>query len=204
MFKKKHSPESLSSIFGAFPKDMHDDVIVVMDHVEVGIHEPHMYDPDHLFLRGDSITVPYRVYFPEINPTSIKGFTSVQMAILAAIMTRHHSGYQRQVWAKLLSRYPADWTTPFMALLLGDYVCEILATLDDGLSPAWGALFETFSIENPEWSRPLTHRIITYWDIYYRRRIPSLVEYPGYRVTERLGLWDRKAAPKLMQASKSE
>ena len=68
------------------------------------------------------------------------------------------------------------------------------------LSSEWRSLIHDFASANPEWRRPLNHRILTYWDIHYRRQIPRLTDYPGYRLAQKLELWDNKTAPKLTRA----
>ena len=77
-----------------------------------------------------------------------------------------------------------------------------MVVLEQGLGEEWIPLFQDFASQNPEWRRPLNHRILSYWDTYYRRWNSRLTDYPGYRLAKRLGLWDKKIAPKLTRANK--
>jgi hypothetical protein len=143
--------------------------------------------------------IPYRVYFPERIPSDITDLPAQQMAITAAIMSRHCSGYQRELWAAQLCQHPSDWSVPFIAFLLGDYVAEVLRVVEFGLSLEWESLFLGFSADRLHSRRQLNHRIINYWNLYYRGRqsYRRLTEYPGYIVAKRLGLWDPRTAPRL-------
>jgi hypothetical protein len=174
-----------------------DDVSKVMEVVQATDIEPHTASAYRCKVGDEEVTIPYRVYFSEMSTNDLHRLATNQKPILAAIMTLHHSGYQREIWAEQLAAYPFTWTTPFMALLLGDYVREVLAVIERSVNSEWVPLFHEFAAKNPEWKRPLNHRILSYWDIYYRWQIPRLTDYPGYRVAERLGVWDKKTAPKL-------
>jgi len=202
LVKKTHSAVTLAAIGAAFPAWLRDDVSIVMAHVPPVDSEPHVGCAYRFTVGDHRITVPSRVYFTEMHPADFGDLTRTQTAILAAIMTRHLSGYQREEWSEPLSTHPADWTTPFVALLMGDYVREILAMIERNMATEWQPLFRDFADNNPEWRRSLTHRIVTYWDMYYRRLIPRLPDYPGYRVAERLGLWDKKSTPRLTRGNK--
>jgi hypothetical protein len=196
-FKKRHSKNTLAVVQAGFPSCLHDDVRKVMAEIGPAKIEPHVIASYCFITEEGQVTVPYRVYFPQLSAPQTGSLTQTQIPILAGIMIRHHSGYHRETWAQQLLAYPTPWTTPFVAVLLGDYVSQILSTINKHLNSRWETLFHDFAQKNPKWLRPLSHRILTYWDIYYRRSIPRLTDYPGYLVAQRLGLWDKKAAPRL-------
>jgi hypothetical protein len=198
-FRKKHSKNTLTVIQGAFPSCLHEEVRKVLDEIKPAKLEPHTEASYCFNTKDEQVTIPSRVYFPEISPSQTDHLTQIQVPILAAIMTRHHSGYHRETWIHRLLAFPNPWTTPFVAVLLGDYVREILSTIHKELNPVWEPLFHDFAQKNPKWLRPLSHRILSYWDIYYRRSFPRLTDYPGYLLAEKLGLWDKKVAPRLMK-----
>ena len=197
--KKRHSKNTIEVIRAAFPTSRVDDLTEVLTRIPVADHEPHTDDPNRVNIGDLEIFIPSRVYFPEIDPRDCNDLSDTQNAILAAIYTRHHSGFQREIWAGRLLNHPAPWTSPFLALLLGDYVIEVIVRLEKGLTEDWEAPIRDFAASNPKWRRPLNHRILTYWDIYYRHKIPRITDYPGYRLADRLGLWDKKTAPKLIK-----
>jgi hypothetical protein len=189
----------MAIVCGAFPSSLKPEVLLVMDRISVGLHEPHTDGCYRAAIHGEPVSIPYRVYFPESRPTDFEGLTQWQRSIVAAIMTRHCSGYQRELWAAELCQRPVEWAIPFVAYLLGDYVSEVLRAVELGLSPEWERLFASFSVERQHTRRQLNHRIINYWNLYYRGRqsYRHLSDYPGYIVAKRLGLWEPSVAPRL-------
>ena len=183
----------------AFPSSLQSDVLTVLDRIAVGAHEPHPDGSYSFSIHGETVLIPYRVYFPDSSPTDFAGVSPRQLSVIAAIMTRHCSGYQRELWASQLCQHPADWAVPFVAFLLGDYVAEVLGAVESGLSPEWERLFASFPPEMQHTRRQLNHRIINYWNLYYRgrRSYQRLPDYPGYIVAKRLGLWEPRVAPRL-------
>jgi hypothetical protein len=188
-------------ISAAFSPSMHEDVFRVMEYVGVSDIEPS--EPVSRVRVGDChVDIPYRIYFREAYPSDFKGLTKTQEGVLAAIMSRHYSGYQREIWARQLCLHPANWTAPFVVFLLGDYVREVLLIMHEQLNSDWKLVVHDFLDKNAELKKPLNYRIISYWDSYYRCITPSLTDYPGYAVAERLGIWDKKVAPRLTRASR--
>lgn len=191
----------MAIVRGAFPLSLQSEVLSVMGRIEVGRHEPHADGCYRALVDGEPISIPYRVYFPESSPQDFEGFTQQQMSIVAAIMSRHFSGYQRELWAAELCQRPIEWAIPFVAYLLGDYVVEVLRTVEVGLSPEWERLFASFSAERQHTRRQLNHRIINYWNLRYhgRQSYRHLSDYPGYIIAKRLGLWESRVAPRLIR-----
>ena len=203
--KKRHSKNTHEVISAAFPACFVGDLTEVLTRIPVAHIEPHTDDPNRVNIGDLEVFIPSRVYFPAIDPRDFADLSDTQNAMIAAIYTRHHSGFQREIWAGRLLNHPAPWTSPFLALLLGDYVIEVIARLERGLTEDWEAPIRDFATSNPKWRQSLNDRILTYWDIYYRHKIPRIFEYPGYRLAHKLGLWDKKTAPKLIRKSnKSE
>ncbi len=189
----------MALVQGAFPSSLQSDVLAVMDRMAVGPHEPHADGRYSSTVHGERILIPYRVYFPESRPTDFAGVSPQQMSIVAAIMTRHCSGFQREAWSAQLCLYPADWAVPFVAFLLGDYVAQVLSAVESGLSPEWESLFANSPPELRPSCRQLNHRIVSYWNTYYRgwQNYRRFTDYPGYIVAKRLGLWEPGIAPRL-------
>jgi hypothetical protein len=203
--KVRHSPETEAAIFAAFPSSLSEDVRVVINFLPSAQHEPHMDSAYHALVGSEKLVLPYRVYFPVVHPDTAAKLTRCQQAILAALMSRHHDGYKRELWARILCRFPAPWTVPFVAFLLGDYVIQVLRAADESLTPDWTVLFDDFAASNGIDRRRLSHRILTYWAIYYRYFGPNirrLTDYPGYTLAVRLGLWDARTAPKLLRKAR--
>lgn len=201
LFKKRHTVNTIELICAAFPPSVHEDVLKVMKHVGVSDIEP--TKPVSRVRVGDHhVDIPYRVYFQNSSPADFKGLTKIQSGVLASIMTRHHSGYQREIWGRQLCSHPAIWTAPFVVYLLGDYVQEVLLMMQEQLNPDWDLFIHEFLDKNIEIKKSVSHRIISYWDCYYRCMTPHFTDYPGYLIAARLGIWDNKVAPRLSRINK--
>ncbi|WP_395746897.1 hypothetical protein [Prosthecobacter sp.] len=195
-----HSQATLEVVLAAFPKSLADDVRVVMR----GIPPADVSLPEHDRFRAitalGECAIPSRVYFPELAVTASLNLTDAQAAILAAIFTRHYSGYQREIWAVQLLSQPSAWSTPFVALLFKDYVQEILTALEQRMSEDWRPFIQAFAVQNPLWLRQLSHQIVNYWAVYHRQKFPRLTDYSGYKLARRMGVWDNKTAPNLTRS----
>ncbi len=186
---------------------MKDDVLIALDSAGIAPHEPYRDDGYHAETEAGEVIVPYRVYFPPARVEDIAQLSTAQQAIFAAIMTRHHSGYQREYWARILCLYPSTWAAPYLAALLSDYVIQVLTAVQDSISDDWEPLMRQHVIKNDMELRKMNHRIIDYWTNYYRYSPPNirlLTDYPGYTLAKRLGLWDRKTAPKLLRKARRQ
>lgn len=200
--KKKHSLLTKSRVMDGFPVNLHVDVQAVLDTLAIAPHEPHMNGSYRSVLLGAEITIPARVYFPASEIKDIAHLSVVQQAVFAAVMTRHFDGHQREYWVRVLCSHPSEWTASYLAFVLGDYVVQVLATVDQCLTPDWYPLIRQHAQENHICLKALNHRILNYWTLYYRYHPPNyrrLKDYPGYIIAERLGLWDKKTAPKLLR-----
>ena len=117
-------------------------------------------------------------------------------------MTRHHDGYQREYWGRILCGHPVDWSVPFVVDLLGDYVFQILRMLNNNLGEAWESPMRRLSEENVEFQERLNHRILNYWNEHYRWYPPNirrLRDYPAFAASCRLGLWDKNVAKRTLK-----
>lgn len=203
--KKRHSKATESKIHSAFPRRLRDSVKVALGKFGVAPHEP-LVDPGCEVLVADELlSIPYRVYFPPSSINQIGDLTPTERAIFAAIMTRHHDGHQREYWARILCGHPSSWTAPYLAALLGDYVIQVLKAICRDVTDDWKPIMAKYSEQNRISLSGLNHRILTYWTIYYRHHPPNiriLTDYPGYRLADKLGLWDRRTAPKLLRKAK--
>lgn len=196
----------MSLVCSAFPEQLGDAVASALGKAGIASHEPFV-DPDQeVRVDGELVSIPYRVYFPPAGIKDIEGLTATEQAIFASFMTRHHDGHQREYWAQILCKHPSSWTAPYLAALLGDYVIQVLEAVRSALPEEWKPIMAQYAEENQISLRALNQRILTYWAIYYRcfsTNIRFLTDYPGYRVAEDLGLWDRRTAPKLLKKAKA-
>ncbi|WP_276727824.1 hypothetical protein [Capnocytophaga granulosa] len=79
-----------------------------------------------VYLNGESLELPQRVYFGEYNTQSL---TLVQEQMLNCLYLCHSNGHLREHYLRELLTVKEDFTLPFIAKLFGDYVIEIVKVL---------------------------------------------------------------------------
>ncbi|MEU6432250.1 GNAT family N-acetyltransferase [Microbispora sp. NPDC046973] len=136
----------------------------------------------------DRVTVPGRIYNPEVSPETLDGLTPLQQTILHCLYTRHHDGFVRQHHlAQIIGRLD-PWVLPYVVHLVGEYVLEIVTDIDTALgdlgtpgSPTHEA-YSRFLSDNPQFLTLVQQRVASYWACYHRREFPRLADYPGHRL----------------------
>jgi hypothetical protein len=188
----------------AFPAACARDVAVVFATLSPATHEPSSHDVAPIALRGESVRIPARVYFPEPSPGKLRLLTASERLVAQCLFTRHHDGFVREPMVKPLLLQNAFWTVPFVVQLLGEYVIEIVRVIEEQLRPEDEVPYAEFLNENPVFWRRTRSRMVSYWDCYYRREFPRFDHYPARRVVDRLENWrtqdPKRAAQQAVEA----
>jgi hypothetical protein len=158
----------------AFPAALGDDVRVVEARL-VTTHELHEGAP--LMLSTGPVRIPARVYLQGMGPGP--ELTPQQQRILDCICTRDHDGYVRQRHVERLLGPYEEWVCPFVFLLVGEYVVEIIERIAARLGSLDRAQYAAFIARNPALFQRTWQRATSYWDVYYRSRFRKVTDYPG-------------------------
>lgn len=168
-------PESLYELM---PEDRRGDLATV-----IAALPPSGFGPlgtRNIVADGRDVEIPYRIYNPPMVDVRL---TDGQRQVVNCLYTRHNDGQVRERSVIPLLQAPEAWTAPFIVLLLGEYVVEITAAIQDGLASLdperLRSAFGPFVAENPELMRVTEQRAISYWSCYYRREYPDMAAYPG-------------------------
>lgn len=151
-----------------------------------------------LAVAGEPVVIPYRVYNPAPPPHLASGLSRTDQVITAAIYSRHHDGLIRQRALGTLLDCDEPWTAPFVVQLLGEYVIQICADIEEftrtalPARPAMQASLSAFLTQNPCFAELTRQRAISYWSCYYRALHPSREAYPALTALSRL---DGSTAP---------
>ena len=188
-------------IYEAFPGALRADVAKV-----AGAVPPSSLAPVGRFavtVDGEALTIPHRIY-SDVAPCGAILEEPLVRAIAACLYTRHHDGRVRQRAVRALLTGPsaaAPWVVPYVVQLVGEYVVEVidemaglLTELDVGGSTQQGTYGRVLAA-NPEFMRLTRCRVVSYWNLGYRRRYPRLQDYPEYRLVEALTDAARASAP---------
>jgi hypothetical protein len=171
-----------SALVSAFPAALSNDVRAI-----VQLLPEHRLRPAGSFtvrVEGESVTIPYRLYNPELPSTLSDRLSATQTKILHCLYTRHHDGHVRQRHLNQIIHDTDPWIVPFVVQLIGEYVLEIvtairreLTDVDHPGAPHHQA-YGRFIAANPDFLFLTSQHVASYWDCYYRNRYPHRY-YPG-------------------------
>lgn len=172
-------------IIKAFPSSIEDEVKNVLSKIDLKAeHDPS--DTFSIFIRGEELKIPQRIYFESKNLTLSHYFSSLQHEILNCLYSRHHDGYIREQCLAAIIGSNNIWTVPFVIRLLGEYVIEILHVIKSHLSEINGDNYKAFLKENSQFYETNKRRVVSYWACYYRDQYRNREQYVGFQITDYL------------------
>lgn len=147
----------------------------------------HETSKQSVWLNDQKLVIPVRVYFDVLESNAGKNLSDLQQTILNCIYLRHDNGFVRQERLNMLLQKTDYFTTPFTFQLLGEYVIEILYDLDRYINGQVLENYRRFIIENPRYWEKTQSRVVSYWDVYYRRSgHHNFNQYIGKKILNRL------------------
>lgn len=175
-------------LLNAFPTDLQQDVGIVADFLLDKNFDIHPTVEQEIILDGQKLTIPGRVYFDNPPETTGKTLSDNQQTILNCIYLRHHNGFVRQKRLEKLVENTNDYfVIPYIFQLLGEYVIEILEVVDKHINESTMDNYLKFFTENPKYRQQTESRMISYWDVYYRRtKCKRLNDYIGQQIFKRI------------------
>ena len=172
----------------AFPINLKQDVEIVLAFLIDKNFDIHSTIEEKIILDGQKLIIPGRIYFDKPDETIANSLTINQQTILNCIYLRHHNGFVRQQnLEKLIHNVKDYYVIPFIFQLLGEYVMEILTVADKHINEKTINNYLKFFRENPKYRQRTESRMISYWDVYYRRnKYKNLKEYIGWQIFNRI------------------
>lgn len=164
----------------AFPTRLRSSVTRVLAHLPPSHLSPAYTWKGEVWSDGERVTLPYRVYFPEVH--GAPSFTREESGVLSAIYSRHHRGTVRERHLRILLERDEAWVVPFVIQLLGEYVIEIVEVVAQNRSVLEREHYRVFAAHNPLFLKRTRQRATSYWDCYHRDRFPRLEAYPGFQL----------------------
>jgi hypothetical protein len=141
-----------------------------------------------VIVRGKTVQIPKRIHFiglcEEKSETQPKLWPTVQ-----CLRTRSTDGYERQASLRCILTLNESWSIPFVVLLAGEYVVEIIDDIVASQSVLDPEAYIEFVRENRGLMRILRSKAISYWDWYYRTSHPNRSTYPGLAFLHQLEIW---------------
>jgi hypothetical protein len=183
-------PDDVASLALAFPASVRQRIPAVLEILPPTRLMP--ASPFTVSVQGESVTIPYRLYNDEPESEAQQTLSPDQRAILHCLYTRHHDGRIRHQHLEQVSRSLQSWVMPFVVQLVGEYVLEILVTIQDQLSElntpggAHHTAYGQFLAANHDFLTLTGQRMTSYWNCYYRSTYPELHTYPGHALLRSL------------------
>ena len=174
-----------SLLIAAFPEALRSDVGVVANFIGGGNATDRGLP---VVVRGELLTIPYRIY-DDPDETLLACLNETQAIVYACLLTRHHDGHVRQRQIERLVASSEPWVAPFVMQLCGEYVIEILDTVEAHLSSIDQCTYGPFFRENSLFFQRTRDRMISYWDCYYRWLYKREADYVGFRLFDRFREW---------------
>jgi hypothetical protein len=172
-------------VLPAFPRSVRADAVSVADALPHASLEPAgQFDVE---VADERLTIPDRIYQVEV-PDRYESWSATQRLIADCLYTRHHDGRVRERHARLIVEDLSPWVVPFVVHLVGEYVLEIVLAINERLThintagSAQQRAYGAFAAANRRFLLLTRARVVSYWDCYYRRQFPSLVDYPPHRL----------------------
>lgn len=170
----------------AFPAPVRNDALIALS----AFPEPFLPLHSQFSVRvaGEAVLIPSRIYYDVALIDTIR-LSILQTELVDCLLTRHHNGFVRQRHLERIIGSPNIWVPPFVIQLVGEYVIEILRVIDNNLGNLNLSNYEQFVRPNPEFTALTEHRVMSYWNEYYRRppwegrrTVYKRDEYVGFRL----------------------
>lgn len=120
---KKHN-----ILYEMFPKTLNTEISQIINKIEFISPWEFMTksDMEIVFINGEEIKIPDRIYYNFPREESINQLTKIQKELLFCIFSRHSDGFIREKCLKEIILSRNIWIIPFVIELLGEYVIEII------------------------------------------------------------------------------
>lgn len=169
----------------AFPIELRDDVYIVCQkclsktlHIKQSEQQSYWTLPDY-----QVIQFPYRIYYLDENENIEKDLTDTQQIIYHCLFSRSSDGFIREKHIQsLLSLDLPIWAIPYILKVCDEYVIEILEFIYLVLKDQDTIKYKQIIDNNFSQFIYGYHRMISYWNEFYRSRWHRYHEYVGYKL----------------------
>ena len=136
-----------------------------------------------VYLDEGVLEIPYRIYNDLPNFSQLNNLSTQDISIIYCLYSRHSDGHIRQEMIKKLIEIEfQDFMIPYVFLLVGEYVVEIINDLYPFIEKNRD-VFIRFINNNHELTTITYQRMVSYWNEYYRHnRYKYLNDYPGKKI----------------------
>lgn len=141
-----------------------------------------------VIVRGKTVHIPKRIHFVGLPEAKLEEEHALLPAV-RSLRTRSTDGYERQAALRHILPLNEPWSIPFVVLLAGEYVVEIIDDILASMPMLNPEAYTEFVRENRGIMRLLRSKATSYWDCYYRTSCPNRSAYPGLAFLHQLEIW---------------
>jgi hypothetical protein len=141
----------------------------------------------HSVVLGETVQIPIRIHLVGLDEGKLHHRNCWHAT--QCLCTRSTDGYLRHASLRHVLPINEPWSIPFVVLLAGEYVVEIIEDMIASVSALDRERYVNFVRENRILMRLLRQKANSYWDCYYRRSYPDRNAYPGVAFLGQLELW---------------
>ena len=137
---------------------------------------------------GSTVSIPSRIHFSGkiLEHFDARNGSSL---LIQCLCTRSTDGYVRQAALRAILGSKEAVTIPFVTLLAGEYVVEIINDMLAAIPVLDRDAYANFVQENRAIMRSLRAKATSYWDCYYRTLYPDRAKYPGLMFLHEIERW---------------
>jgi hypothetical protein len=172
-------------LMNSFPSELQNDVEIVIDFLnneKLEIH-PNLEKP--IFINGETIIIPNRIYSNEPKQNFEDELTETQNVILNCVYLTHKNGFLRQQRLEILKDNFEDFVIPYKMKVLSEYVIEIISEIESHINEKSIESYLKFIRENPKYWNLTKSRITSYWGEYFKWNC-KLKDYVGRRIIKKI------------------
>jgi hypothetical protein len=141
-----------------------------------------------VFVQGESVQIPSRIHFIESNVDKINLHENL-LTMAHCLHSRSTDGYLRHTSLRRILPIDESWTIPFITILAGEYVIEIIQEMVGALPMLNRIAYTNFLLENRPLVAFLRAKATSYWYRYYRHLYVDKNSYPGLVFLHQLERW---------------
>ena len=121
-------------LMNSFPSELQNDVEIVIDFLNNEKFEIHPNLERPIFINGETIIIPSRIYSNEPKQNFEDELTETQNVILNCVYLTHKNGFLRQQRLEILKDNFEDFVIPYKMKVLSEYVIEIISEIESQIN----------------------------------------------------------------------
>lgn len=171
----------------AFPLDMAALATLAASELSPFVDDTYRQRSEAIDVTGQMVAIPQRLHFAGLSAAS--GRLSSLSPVSLCLITRATDGRLRQQAVRSVLDHQSAWVAPFVLMLLGEYVIEIVEDIRDALPTLDRSVYANLVRENRQTVQRCRARATSYWDAYHRQQYPEKRDYPGLQALHKMETW---------------